>query len=248
MGEARAEGLRARPPHMCNPSSSPTLPACPHPADVALHQVFKFSPAGEQLLVMGEAGRQGSDAAHFCKPTQVAVARSGDIYVAGARCLEAGRAAGPPGAAVRRRDDQWWAPAGSPASSCTRPAWMLTCAPLLPRPLQTATATAAWRGSTATAPGSRTLCCPSTWTRWRCRTGEPPALVYFFYLMLGKGSRPRPAANRAERSTRCQRLEPEPVPSPSRPPPSLPAACWCTSACARCLWPTGRAAGSTFST
>lgn len=39
--------------------------------DVALHQAFKFSPQGKQLLVLGTALEPGNDTHHFCKPTHV---------------------------------------------------------------------------------------------------------------------------------------------------------------------------------
>jgi hypothetical protein len=54
------------------------------PADVSLHQAFKFSPAGKQLMALGTRGQAGDGPHHFCKPTQVAVARSGNIFVSGA--------------------------------------------------------------------------------------------------------------------------------------------------------------------
>jgi len=50
--------------------------------DVGLHQVFKFSPSGELLLTLGEAGQAGSGPARFNGPTDVAVGPSGSIYVA----------------------------------------------------------------------------------------------------------------------------------------------------------------------
>ncbi len=49
--------------------------------DVGLHQVFKFSYEGKLLLRLGEAGVAGKDAAHFNKPTDVAVAADGSFYV-----------------------------------------------------------------------------------------------------------------------------------------------------------------------
>jgi peptidylamidoglycolate lyase len=49
--------------------------------DVGLHQVFKFDRAGKLLLVLGEAGVAGQDAAHFNRPTDVAVAADGSFYV-----------------------------------------------------------------------------------------------------------------------------------------------------------------------
>lgn len=45
------------------------------------HQVIKFSPAGEVLLTLGEAGVAGSDAAHFNGPTDVVVAPNGDVFI-----------------------------------------------------------------------------------------------------------------------------------------------------------------------
>lgn len=66
---------------LSHPPHPPTYPA----ADVALHQAIKYSPAGKQLLVLGQAGKPGSGPDAFCKPTQVAVGRDGSIYVAGAR-------------------------------------------------------------------------------------------------------------------------------------------------------------------
>lgn len=40
-------------------------------ADVDLHQAFKFSPTGKQLLALGTRGQSGNSATAFCKPTQV---------------------------------------------------------------------------------------------------------------------------------------------------------------------------------
>ena len=60
----------------------------PRPAlsDVELHQAIKFSPAGKQLLALGKRGQSGSGPDRFCKPTQVAVGRTGAIYVSGEPC------------------------------------------------------------------------------------------------------------------------------------------------------------------
>lgn len=52
-------------------------------SDVTLHQAFKFSPQGEQLLALGTPMQSGSGRSKFCKPTQVAVSRDGSIFVAG---------------------------------------------------------------------------------------------------------------------------------------------------------------------
>jgi len=46
------------------------------------HVVYKFSPRGELLLTLGEAGVRGSDEGHFAHPNDVAVDRDGNIYVA----------------------------------------------------------------------------------------------------------------------------------------------------------------------
>jgi peptidylamidoglycolate lyase len=49
--------------------------------DVALHQVYKFSPTGQPLLTLGERGVPGRDATHFNMPSGVAVAADGSFYV-----------------------------------------------------------------------------------------------------------------------------------------------------------------------
>jgi peptidylamidoglycolate lyase len=49
--------------------------------DVALQQVYKFSPDGRLLLTLGERGVAGADARHFNRPTAVAVAGDGSFYV-----------------------------------------------------------------------------------------------------------------------------------------------------------------------
>ncbi|WP_404335493.1 peptidyl-alpha-hydroxyglycine alpha-amidating lyase family protein [Sphingomonas sp. MMS12-HWE2-04] len=49
--------------------------------DVALHQVFKFSPEGKLLLSLGEAGVPGTDGKHFNRPTDIAVLPDGSFYV-----------------------------------------------------------------------------------------------------------------------------------------------------------------------
>lgn len=49
--------------------------------DVALQQVYKFSPDGRLLLTLGERGVAGADARHFNRPTAVAVADDGSFYV-----------------------------------------------------------------------------------------------------------------------------------------------------------------------
>ena len=45
------------------------------------HQVFKFSPSGELLLTLGHAGVAGNGPDTFDRPTDVAVASNGDIFV-----------------------------------------------------------------------------------------------------------------------------------------------------------------------
>ena len=49
--------------------------------DVALHQVFQFSHDGKPLLTVGERGIAGTDATHFNRPTEVAVAADGSFFV-----------------------------------------------------------------------------------------------------------------------------------------------------------------------
>ena len=49
--------------------------------DVALQQIYKFSPEGKLLLTLGERGIAGNDAAHFDRPTAVAVSPDGSFYV-----------------------------------------------------------------------------------------------------------------------------------------------------------------------
>lgn len=49
--------------------------------DVALQQVYKFSPEGQLLLTLGERGVAGADTAHFNRPTAVAVSGDGSFYV-----------------------------------------------------------------------------------------------------------------------------------------------------------------------
>ena len=50
-------------------------------ADVGLHIVTKNSPDGKLLLRLGTEGQPGEDAAHFNKPTDMAFAPNGDIFV-----------------------------------------------------------------------------------------------------------------------------------------------------------------------
>ncbi|XP_038220861.1 peptidyl-alpha-hydroxyglycine alpha-amidating lyase 1-like isoform X2 [Zerene cesonia] len=56
--------------------------------DVALHQVFKFTPDNRKVpaLKLGEKFVPGDDDDHFCKPSAVAVHSSGDFFVADGYC------------------------------------------------------------------------------------------------------------------------------------------------------------------
>jgi DNA-binding beta-propeller fold protein YncE len=45
------------------------------------HQVWKFSPDGQVLMKLGEAGVSGADDKHFNGPTGVVVAANGDIWI-----------------------------------------------------------------------------------------------------------------------------------------------------------------------
>jgi len=46
------------------------------------HQVVKFSPTGEVLLILGDPGTPGAGPDHFTSPSDVVVAPNGDIFVA----------------------------------------------------------------------------------------------------------------------------------------------------------------------
>jgi len=50
-------------------------------ADVGLHTVRKFSPDGKLLLTLGTPGVEGVDETHLNKPTDMAIAPSGDVFV-----------------------------------------------------------------------------------------------------------------------------------------------------------------------
>ncbi|KAL4457726.1 hypothetical protein ABPG75_012591 [Micractinium tetrahymenae] len=54
--------------------------------DVDLHQVFKYSPTGKQLLALGTRSQRGDSATAFCKPTQVFAARDGSVFVSDGYC------------------------------------------------------------------------------------------------------------------------------------------------------------------
>jgi DNA-binding beta-propeller fold protein YncE len=45
------------------------------------HQVIKFSPTGKVLMTLGKAGMPGDAPGYFNRPTGVAIARNGDIFV-----------------------------------------------------------------------------------------------------------------------------------------------------------------------
>ena len=49
--------------------------------DVGLHQVFKFTHDGKQLMVLGIKNTPGADGKHFNMPTDVAFASDGSFYV-----------------------------------------------------------------------------------------------------------------------------------------------------------------------
>ncbi|KAL4442992.1 hypothetical protein ABPG77_008483 [Micractinium sp. CCAP 211/92] len=55
-------------------------------ADVGLHQVFKYTPTGKQLLALGTRGQRGDSATNFCKPTQVFATRDGGVLVSDGYC------------------------------------------------------------------------------------------------------------------------------------------------------------------
>ena len=46
------------------------------------HQVVKFSPDGKMLMTLGKAGMPGDAPGYFNRPSGVAIARNGDIFVA----------------------------------------------------------------------------------------------------------------------------------------------------------------------
>lgn len=50
--------------------------------DTRGHQVVKFSPAGEVLLVLGTPGIEGSGHNAFTSPSDVAIAANGDVFIA----------------------------------------------------------------------------------------------------------------------------------------------------------------------
>lgn len=50
--------------------------------DLRAHQVIKFSPTGEILMVLGTPGEEGSDYDQFTSPSDVVIGDNGDIFVA----------------------------------------------------------------------------------------------------------------------------------------------------------------------
>ncbi|XP_050305336.1 peptidyl-alpha-hydroxyglycine alpha-amidating lyase 2-like isoform X2 [Anthonomus grandis grandis] len=55
--------------------------------DVAMHQAFKFKPGEiKPTLTFGELFVPGTDARHLCKPTSIAVATTGEIFIADGYC------------------------------------------------------------------------------------------------------------------------------------------------------------------
>ncbi|XP_066253628.1 peptidyl-alpha-hydroxyglycine alpha-amidating lyase 2-like isoform X1 [Euwallacea similis] len=55
--------------------------------DVGMHQAFKFKPGEQQpTLIFGELLVPGSDVKHLCKPTSIAVATTGEIFIADGYC------------------------------------------------------------------------------------------------------------------------------------------------------------------
>ncbi|KAK6730850.1 hypothetical protein RB195_007363 [Necator americanus] len=54
--------------------------------DVGSHQVHKLDPSFKPILSLGEKLVPGDDANHFCKPTDVAVAKNGYFFVADGYC------------------------------------------------------------------------------------------------------------------------------------------------------------------
>jgi hypothetical protein len=50
-------------------------------ADIGRHVIRKCTPSGEILLTLGTDGIPGDDAAHLNKPTDMAIAASGDVFV-----------------------------------------------------------------------------------------------------------------------------------------------------------------------
>ncbi|XP_065215732.1 peptidyl-alpha-hydroxyglycine alpha-amidating lyase 2-like [Planococcus citri] len=55
--------------------------------DIAMHQVFKFSPGSSRpSMTFGQKFKHGSGVSKLCMPTSVAVAHTGDIFIADGYC------------------------------------------------------------------------------------------------------------------------------------------------------------------
>ena len=50
-------------------------------ADIGLHLVRKFSPEGKELMHIGTPGELGKDETHLNKPTDMAIASNGDVFI-----------------------------------------------------------------------------------------------------------------------------------------------------------------------
>ena len=50
-------------------------------ADIGLHLVRKFTPDGKELMHIGTPGEAGNDKANLNKPTDMAIAPNGDIFI-----------------------------------------------------------------------------------------------------------------------------------------------------------------------
>ncbi|HEV8607084.1 MAG TPA: peptidyl-alpha-hydroxyglycine alpha-amidating lyase family protein [Tepidisphaeraceae bacterium] len=68
-GTKSAHGLR------CDPADNVWA------SDVVAHTVTQFSPDGKTLLTLGEKDAPGEDEKHFNKPTDIAFAPNGDIFI-----------------------------------------------------------------------------------------------------------------------------------------------------------------------
>ncbi|KAK9908849.1 hypothetical protein WJX75_003782 [Coccomyxa subellipsoidea] len=69
-------------PHMITADNSGNV----WTTDVGKQVATKWSPTGKKLLELGTPLEPGSDKAHFCKPTQVAVALDGSLFVGDGYC------------------------------------------------------------------------------------------------------------------------------------------------------------------
>lgn len=144
--------------HLFTQGDPRPVPA-PLPADVGLHQVFKYTPTGKQLLALGTRGQRGDSATKFCKPTQVsgtagavdAISRA-DAECRLRLCIHC------------RRVDSWVPQRrldGTRARRCRRFSPHRRCLPraTAASSCQTATATAGWRSLMQMAPGCKTTAC-----------------------------------------------------------------------------------------